>query len=331
MLKRLFIISFFTGLGQAFSVWVLKTVARESSLEQTTGLAQADANLQLLLNIIALGLQSAAIRSIAVTENWQPIYRQTQSARLTLGLILLPLVFIDLGNPASLVFLIVPLLSLSGDYALYATGRPIAGSIVAFLRGVIPYSIIILAVYFEPGAVVWAFIAGLFLSYLLTDMYISKLLGVPFFVRPDLRSLYLYLRSLLLGVVGISLYFIGLGLLLIIPYFYKEEVTVAFVALKFYLIFKGVLRIIHQAFVKEMLNDITCLRVDELSMIGSVAFLGSVVIFPDSFISFFFGSQFLADREFFYLLAISAVVYSFVLSMTTRFLLEKIDKSYTLV
>jgi hypothetical protein len=123
-----------------------------------------------------------------------------------------------------------------------------------------------------------------------------------------------------------------MGVLLVVPYFYPADmVAVAFVGLKFYLIFKGVLRIIHQSFVKDMLRDEVCLQVDQLSMIGGLLFLGSCLFFPASFITLFFGKYYLDHKAFFIMLGVCALVYSFALSVTTRAMLEKKDRSYTIV
>jgi hypothetical protein len=142
----------------------------------------------------------------------------------------------------------------------------------------------------------------------------------------------LYIQSLPLGLASLSQYFLGLGLVLVVPYLYtKEVVATAFVGLKFYVIYKGVLRTLHQVFLKEMQSEVICLKVDQLSIIAGLSLLGSVTIFPDAFISFFFGARYLQDRLFFTILGLDAVIYSFVLSFATRALFLKADIKYTRV
>jgi O-antigen/teichoic acid export membrane protein len=125
---------------------------------------------------------------------------------------------------------------------------------------------------------------------------------------------------------------IGLGLLLVAPYFYPDEILgIVFAGLKFYVLYKGVLRIIHQAFIQDMTNESVCLKVDQLSLMIGFLFLLSVFFFPSSFISFFFGQQALAEKLFFQLLGVSAIIYSFFLSMSTTALLQKKDRIYSLL
>lgn len=332
MLKRILIVGFFTGAGQLFSLLVLKLVSQKTNPEQLTHLGQMDSLYQFLLNAIALGLQPAAMRNIATSNEWQQEYAQTQSARLMLSLLLLPVCLLTLSDPVYSIFIITPLLALSGDYALYALGYPVKGSLSACARIIIPYGLIIPALFIQSSFISYAYFAGLLLAYLLTDLYIARQLKMSFFVAPRWKAILLYVKSIPLGLITLSLYFIGMGVLLVVPYFYPTSiVAVAFVGLKFYLIFKGVLRIVHQSFMKDMLSEETCLRVDQLTMLGGLLFLGSVLLFPDSFIILFFGKSYLNDKTFFQLLGICAMVYSFALSITTRALLEKRDKKYTIV
>ncbi|HYC27966.1 MAG TPA: hypothetical protein VEB42_04105, partial [Chitinophagaceae bacterium] len=168
--------------------------------------------------------------------------------------------------------------------------------------------------------------------YIVTNAYISYFLNIPQFFKPSFRKLHLYISSLPLGIVAVSLYFLGLGLVLIVPYMYPPEVvTVAFIGLKFYVIYKGVLRILHQAFLKEMQSEAICLRVDQLSIIAGTILLGSLLVFPGSFITFFFGKKYLADAAFFLVLGIDAFIYSVFLSFATRALFLKADKKYTVI
>jgi len=281
MLKRLLIVGLFTGAGQLFSIWVLKLVSQKTNTGLLTHLAQIDSSYQFILNVIALGLQSAAMRNIAISPDWQKEYAETQSARLTLSLLLLPISFLAFSNTVYCIFAVAPLVALSGDYALYALGHAVMGSLIAFVRVILPYAFIVLFLLVDHAHINYGYFAGLVLAFVLTNFYISRQLKTPLFFVPRWKNIFLYVKNIPLGLVTLSLYFIGMGVLLVVPYFYPADmVAVAFVGLKFYLIFKGVLRIIHQSFVKDMLRDEVCLQVDQLSMIGGLLFLGSCLFFP---------------------------------------------------
>ncbi|MBX9782798.1 MAG: hypothetical protein K2X48_05805 [Chitinophagaceae bacterium] len=333
MLTRILIIAFLTGTAQAFSFFCLKFLSATVSPENMSFIAQADSSLQLMLTIIALGLQSAAIRNIAQSENWKQEYRITQSARGTLSIFLFVFAISAFFQPANIIFLLAPLIAFSGDYALYAVGKPIAGAGVAFVRLVVPYSFVLVIAATSPESnIMFAFVTGSAVAYILTNLFISRHLQTRLFYKPGFPYLKLYLNSLPLGLVSLCLYFIGLGIVLIMPFFYPDSTrAVVFVGLKFYIIFKGVLRIIHQAFIKEMMNDDICLKVDQLSILFAIIYGSSFFIFPLSVIKFLFGERYLQYTGFFNIIGIAALMYSFFLSMATKSMLLKMDKQYTLV
>src|SRR5687767_3531424 len=292
MLKKIFTIALITGAGQLFVVFALKYISQHSSAEQLKAIAQIDSLILFLLNIIALGLQPAAMRNIALTEDWKEEYNTTQSARITLGLILTCLVLLAFVNKYYLAFLIAPLLAWSGDYALYARGYPVAGAMIAFTRSIIPFSLLIVFTVYYPEGLAWVYFLAVCLSYVLTNLFISKILKISYFQFPHLSDLRVYVNTLPLGIVSLGLYFIGMGVILIAPYFYNDPVVAAaFIGLNFYVIFKGALRIIQQAFLKEMTRDEVCLKVDQLSSLLGLGFIAFMVCFPNTFINLFFGEK----------------------------------------
>jgi hypothetical protein len=331
MLKRIFIIALLTGAGQLFIVFALKYISHHSTNDQLKAIAQIDSLVLFLINVIALGLQPATMRNLALNAEWKDEYNKTQSARLTLGLMLACLAILAIFNKFYLAFLVAPLLALSGDYALYGRGNPVTGAIISIIRSVIPFSLLIFLLFSQPGSIPWIYLAGLLFAYLITNILISKSLKVPLYVYPRWNSLKLYINTLSLGLVSLGLYFIGMGVILIAPYFYTNTVVAAaFIGLKFYVIFKGVLRIIQQAFLKEMVRDDIGFKVDQLSSLLGLTFAAFIICFPVTFISLFFGNKYLLDKTYFILLGISALVYSLFSSFTTRAMLEKKDNHYAI-
>ena len=332
MLRRIAIVAFFTGSGQLLSIFVLKFLSEHSNVTQLRAIAEIDSLVFFIMNVIALGLQSAAMRNLALMPQWKQEYYDTQSARITLGILLMAAAAFAVLNNYYLVFLVAPVLAWSGDYAMYARGYPIAGSIIAFIRLAVPFLSILAAARYFPSILGWVYMVALTVVYIVTNAYISYFLKTTQFFKPSFKKLHLYISSLPLGIVALSLYFLGLGLVLIIPYMYPPEVvTVAFIGLKFYVIYKGVLRILHQAFLKEMQSEEICLKVDQLSIIAGTVLLGSLLVFPGSFITFFFGKKYLADATFFLVLGVDAFIYSVFLSFATRALFLKADKKYTII
>ena len=332
MLKRIAIVGFFTGSGQLLSVFVLKFISQHSSVAQLRAIAEIDSLVFFIMSIIALGLQSAAMRNLALNPEWKEEYRDTQRARITLGLLLMAAAALAPFNNFYLLFLIAPVLAWNGDYALYARGYPIAGAMIAFTRLAVPFLSLLIAAYYFPANLAWVYVISLTIVYFITNTCISWFFKTTLIFRPSFRKLHLYISSLPLGVVAVSLYFLGLGLILVIPYFYTSTViTTAFLGLKFYVLFKGVLRIIHQAFIKEMIHYEVCFKVDQLCSLIGLTFASFTICFPKTFITLFFGQRYLADKPYFILLAIAGLVYSLFSSLTTRAMLEKRDKPYAKV
>ena len=332
MLRTIFIIGLFTGFGQLYSIFVIKLLTNISSGEPSVAIAQLDSLFMFILNAIAFGLQSAAIRDLALSEDWKKEYAHIQSARISFSLLLLIAIIGAVFNQYYFIFLLAPVVAYSGEYALYARGLPVFGSIISCLRLTIPFTCVLITAYTAPSYAGIVYVVSIFATYLLTNFLISRYLHVGYFFRPAFSNLKLYVRSFPLGMVTISLYMIGLGLVLIAPYFYQNEtITIAFAGLKFYVLYKGVLRIIHQAFVKDMMSESVCFKVDQLSILLSILFLSSVIFFPQSFIQLFFGTAAVPHRDYFLMLGIGAVIYSFFLSMSTSALLQKKDIPYSLV
>jgi O-antigen/teichoic acid export membrane protein len=332
MLKRILIIGLFTGAGQLYSIFVLKLLSSSDAISPSVEIAQLDSLFFFMLSIIAFGLQPSAIRDLALSKEWKQEYRQIQSARIMLGILLTVAVIGAALNKYYLIFLLAPIIACSGEYALYARGAPIFGSFISFLRLTIPFSGALIAAYFFPSYTGLVYALSLMVIYVITNILISRYLGLPLLSKPSIGGLKLYVATLPLGLVTISQYMIGLGLLLVAPYFYQDEILgIAFAGLKFYVLYKGVLRIIHQAFIPDMTKESVCLKVDQLSIMIGFLFLLSTLFFPSSFIRFFFGELALSEKLFFQLLGIAAIICSFYLSMSTTALLQKKDRIYALL
>ncbi len=131
MLKRIALIAVLTGLGQIIAIFSIKLTSKLVSAESLSSIAHIDALLSLLLSVIALGLQPSAMRNIALTKEWKEEYNTTQTARFTLGIILFTLGSFLFVRWEYSFFFLAPLFALSGDYALYAVGKPITGAAIA--------------------------------------------------------------------------------------------------------------------------------------------------------------------------------------------------------
>ena len=136
----------------------------------------------------------------------------------------------------------------------------------------------------------------------------------------------LYIKTIPIGVINLGYYFFGLGLLFFAEFLFpKEELAVVYMALKFYVVYRGALRVIQQAYVNQMNNRLVGLRADQISMVIGLVLLGSASLFPQSFITLFFGLQFTGYRVLFVGLGAAALVAGVYNSVPVSIILKKQD------
>lgn len=329
MIKRLLLIAAILGLGQVFIIISLKGISQFLSVEAFSLFGQTESNFQFLIIVMAAGILSDAIRKIAQTTEWKSEYLKYQSARFFCSLLILPLSLLFFVNKSFLIFLIAPIIGLSGEYAFYGVGKPVLGAIIALIRILIPYTLSIAIARLFPNYFLEIFILLLFTTYFLTGLIIARLLKVQYFIKPSVKAFQLYFTSLNLGLVNVLLYVQGLGMMIFIPVLFPENfqvIAIAFIGLKFYAIFKGVIRIIHQALVREMVQLEECLIVDKLSMMLGFTFLAAVFIFPNTTVTLLFGDKFIDAIPFFQMMSISCLVFSFCFALATNAVLLHFDK-----
>jgi len=80
-----------------------------------------------------------------------------------------------------------------------------------------------------------------------------------------------------------------------------------------------------------MTDDKISLKIDQLSSLVGLSLAVYIIIFPTTFISLFFGKQYIPEATFFILVGISAFIYSLFASITTTSLLERKDVRYSII
>jgi hypothetical protein len=97
----------------------------------------------------------------------------------------------------------------------------------------------------------------------------------------------------------------------------ERTVAISYIIIKIYVVFKSALRIINQAFISDMADDKVCAKVDQLAILGGLAFLASALFFPKGFINLFAGKK--IDI---------ATTWVYLLGLTTKAILKRKDKQY---
>lgn len=330
MIKRLAIIASITGAGHITTLFSLKFIAKHINTSTLAFVGEVDSLSLLIVSVVAFGLQLSATRELAILKDWKNEYYETQSARFSLSLILILFGFTGFFVTKHYLFFIAPIIALNADYALYGRGKPVAGAFVAFLRILIPsMTLIFSAIYFQEQLVLF-YCLSIVAAYLTAGLIVSKVLKVNYFVAPKIKSLFKYLHNIRIGIASLALFFVGIGIINVLAYFNSNEtIAVAYIALKLYLIFKGVRRVIVQSFFKELQDSNIALKVDFFAIVAGVAFLATVTVFPKALIELLFDEKYSSYTKTFLILGIAGFLSSFTTSSGTRLLLQKKDNVYS--
>jgi hypothetical protein len=330
MIKRLFIIAIVTGIGHLTTLFSLKYVSKFIDKDTIAFIGEIDSLTLLIVSIVAFGLQLSTTRNIAIQTNWKEELYETQSARLTLATIIMIFGISGFLYSKNYMFLIAPVISLNADYALYGRGKPIHGAFIAFIRIVIPSFILIIASIYFKEQIALLFSISLFITYLISGILVSLVLKTSYFVIPKIKNLKKYLDNFTIGLASFALFFIGIGIINIMSYFYtSESIAVVYIVLKLYMIFKGVRRIITQSFFKELQEIEVSLKVDFLAVVAGLIFLLSIIVYPKVIIPLLFEAKYITYNTTFTLLGIAGFISSFTTSSGTRLLLKKWDFIYS--
>ncbi|HEX6848053.1 MAG TPA: hypothetical protein VF144_13815 [Chitinophagaceae bacterium] len=330
MIKRIIIIGAFTGTAHISMLFVIKKLSETSPISVIKSIGEVDSLFNLITSILASGLLMTSVREITISQNWKEPLLASIRARFTLSLLLITAAIAGFFNPVYWLMLFAPVFALNPDYALYAKGKSVMASFLAFIRVVVPSIVLMISSYFFDQQIIILFSASIILMYLTTGVYTSYILQSNYLVSPSLRSLTQYLETLPMGVVSFSYYFLGLGLIIPTTYFYVDERTVAisYIIIKIYVVFKSALRIINQTFISDMVEDEVCAKVDQIAMLGGLAFLASALFFPEGFLNLFADEKIVVADLWIYLLGITGFIVSPFISLTTKAILERKDRPY---
>lgn len=329
MLKKLIVVGGFTGIAHLLTLLSLKFLSKNISEDNISIVGEIDALLLLLISIVSFGVQLSATREIAVSEDWKEKYSYYQSARVAISLIICVFSITGIYESKYWLLAFAPILALNGDFALYGRNMPIQGAYIAFIRIIIPVFTLITFSFFYKNIIIYAYLISILLSYLIAGLLTTRALKVRYIIKPKFQNLKIFYKDFGIGISSVALLFLGVGIInLISPFYDSISIGIAYMALKIYMIFKGVKRIIVQSFFKEISKTAFALKIDFLSTVASMILLFANIIFPKTFIRLLFSNTYITNMQIFIILSISAYASSFTTSTGTRLLLQKNDKQY---
>lgn len=332
MIKRLFLIAVFTGISQVAVLFFLKYISQHAPLSELNAIAQIDSLTNLIVTLLSLGLITAVVRDVSLEKNWKEPVQHAQSGRLLASLLILPVAIMGFWKMPYLLFLFAPAFAINSDYVLYGRSQPVTAAFVSMLRVLFPYLLMISLFLFQSFVSPLIFLISTGICYGLAGVYIAMHLRLPLIPKLNYKDLWLFVKTLPLGVVNFSYYFIGLGLIVLAGFFYSPAITgIAFLGVKFYSIYKGVLRMINQSFIRELQTDAACLKVDLIGGFAGILFLGLSIFFRNTLTNTFLGDKFVSYSNSLPWLAAAGFCQGLFISYTTRAVLLKQDRQYALL
>lgn len=333
MLKKLFIIAIIVAIGHLLSVFSISFIVKRGVdnvfLENITNIESA---LALIISIIAFGLQQITTRDIVVSEHWESILKDTQTARFTLGILLALfgiVTFFLTGTDYYLIFLVSPVIAYVSDYALYAKGLAVEGSFISLIRVGIPSLSLIFMGLFEWYSIGTYYII-IFLTFAIVVYISNKLLNFKINIKASKSFYALYAQNVNIGLTDISITVLQLGILTIAAPFYNDQiVTDTFLVIKIYVLLKGVQRLIFQAFYKDLVSLDKSILIDKLIFISGFIFFTACILYPLELIELFYSKAYFRIEILFKIIGIAALISSILIASSARALLLKREREYT--
>jgi len=329
MIKRIFFVASYTGSAHLVSIITVSYLLRNMG-ERTLGfIGLIDSTVLIIAGIVSFGVQLSVNRNVATQKNWRSNYHLGQSARFTVSLLVIIFGMISYflnWDPTKLVYFIAPLVAFNGDYALYGSGKPIQAARLSFFRVLIPYGGLLIIVQFIKTDFVIIYIVLIALGILNAGFFASRINHVPYLFAANNNFYKFYLKYYKVGLYQISSVFLITGILAASKGFYTIEVIgLVYALLKIYEIFRGALRVIVQAFFKELQYDLIGLKIDKLGILIGGFVIIFTIFYTETTLNVLFADKYTGKEWMLILFGILMIVASFKASSDIRILLIKKD------
>ena len=329
MLKRVFWVALYTGTAQVLSLIAVSQVLRNLG-EKTSGyMGIVDSYILIMATVVSFGIQLSVNRNVAITKGWKSNYQLAQSSRLTVGLLLMALGILSLvykWEISKLVLIFAPLVALNGDYTLYGKGQPITAARLSLVRVALPNLAIIISSYWLKESSIYYYIIFAGIGLLNSGFWAARINHTPYFYQPRKSFYKFYAKYAKVGVFQLSYALMLTGILAFAKNFYPIVIIgLVYGVLKYFEVFKGVLRIIVQAFFRELKNENTNLKIDKAGMLIGVGAIIPTIIFPNTTLTLLYEQTYEGKETLLTLFGIAMLVSSFKTSSDMRLLILKKD------
>jgi len=286
MLKRVFWVAIYTGSAQILSLLAVNVVLRNLGEETSGYMGIVDSYVLIMATIISFGIQLSVNRNVAKTKGWRSNYQLAQSSRITLGLVLLAFGIVSLlykWEVSKLILIFAPLVALNGDYALYGKGQPITAARLSLIRVALPNLAIIISSYWLAELSIYFYIIFAAIGLLNSGLWAARINHTNY-IYPPRKSFYkFYSKYAKVGIFQLSYALMVTGILAFAKNFYTiAAIGLIYGILKYFEVFKGILRIIVQAFFRELKHDGVNLKIDKAAILIGMGALIPTVLYPQT-------------------------------------------------
>lgn len=296
MLKRVFWVALYTGSAQILSLLAVNVVLRNLGEETSGYMGIVDSYILIMATIISFGIQLSVNRNVAKTKGWRSNYQLAQSSRITLGLILLTFGIVSLlykWEVSKLILIFAPLVALNGDYTLYGKGQPIIAARLSLVRVALPNLAIIISSYWVGPLSVYFYIIFAAIGLLNSGFWASRINHTDYIYPPRKSFFKFYAKYAKVGIFQLSYALMVTGILAFAKNFYAiATIGLIYGILKYFEVFKGVLRIIVQAFFRELKHDGINLKIDKASMLLGIGAVIPTILYPHTTLSLLYGETY---------------------------------------
>lgn len=320
----------YTGLSNILSFLVITYLVKNNASDSfIQDLAYFDSALSFILACLSFGYLQVVSRDIVLKKDWQNILYKSQSARISLAILIIVLgvLFSIIKNEFYFVLLISPFIALNPLFALYSRGKPLVAARLSFFKVLIPVFFLFLISFFEWYYIEIYLIAQV-VAFTFAGYFSSKALDIEYFIRPIAEDLKEYIKNIEMGFVDISISILQMGILVIAGFIYNASIIGnTFLVLKLYILFKGVLRIVFQTFYHRLSDTDIIILSEKISAYLGICFFCTLFFYSNELILFLFTQDFLEHSILLKIIGLSGLVVSCGITSTTSLLLFNRDKS----
>jgi O-antigen/teichoic acid export membrane protein len=329
MLKRVFWVASYTGSAQILSLLAVNVVLRNLGEESSGYMGIVDSYILIMATIISFGIQLSVNRNVAKTKGWRSNYQLAQSSRITLGVILLTFGIVSLlykWEVSKLVLLFAPLVALNGDYTLYGKGQPITAARLSLIRVALPNLAVIFSSYWLGDLSIYFYIIFAAIGLLNSGIWAAKINQTDYIHSPSKSFYKFYAKYGKVGVFQLSYALMITGILAFAKNFYTiASIGLIYGILKYFEVFKGVIRIIVQAFFRELKHEGINLKVDKAAILLGMGVAIPTIIYPETTLTLLYGQTYIGIEMMLPLFGMAMVIASVKASADMKLLMLKKD------